>query len=72
MGNVAINACTVAYPHPSGVQSMPYSVNDTWGTYSIIDIPPVFTYGLLIPINNWLSNVLGVKIENLFAFCSSI
>jgi hypothetical protein len=32
-----------------GVQAVPYRVIDTWGKYSIVVIPPIFTIGLLIP-----------------------
>ena len=35
--------------HSPGVQAMPKGVIDTWGTYSIVVIPPMFTYGLRTP-----------------------
>jgi len=38
---------TVAYS--PGTQAMPDRVIDTWGSYSIVDIPPLFTLGLLTP-----------------------
>jgi len=40
----------VAYPRSPGVQEIPYWVINTWGTYSIVAQPPMFTYGLFSPV----------------------
>jgi hypothetical protein len=56
----------VTYPHSPGTQAMPYRVTDTWGTYSIFDIPPRSLMDFLYPTYNRLTKEQRKRIENLF------
>jgi hypothetical protein len=34
----------------SPIKAMPYGIIVIWGTYSIVDQPPLFTFGLFPPL----------------------
>jgi hypothetical protein len=49
-----------------GNQAVFYRVIDTWGTYSIVGIPPCSLLVFSPPLYNQLSNEQGIGVENLF------
>jgi hypothetical protein len=57
----------VAYPTPLYL-AVPYRVIGTWGTYSIVDLPPCSLMVFLPPLYNLLSNKQGIGVENLFTY----